>query len=367
MARKNFQVDVIGYGDWQPPAGVRFLRLERNRRSFSFLARYFLLLIGGRIAPRMYDAAFWLKPEYQQAVRLLKQGNYNLIHANDWDSLPVAIEGSNNSCSRVVFDSHEYTPEQNADNLLVRLFIKPYKIWLLKKYMHQVDSAITVSEHICGLYKKNYGVTMSVVLNVQNYKKIHFKPVNLECIHIIHHGIATSGRYLEAMIDMIRLTDKRYHLNFMLIPVLHPGYMAKLKKHAKTVAAERVTFWDPVLPSEIVNFIQRFDLGLPLLKVRQMSHFYSLPNKFFQFIMAGLGVVVSPLPTMAQVIDTYAIGKISASQTAEDMASMLNALSADEINTFKRNSLKLARVYNAECEMQKLLLIYESLLADNST
>lgn len=41
---------------------------------------------------------------------------------------------------------------------------------------------------------------------------------------------------------------------------------------------------------------------------------------------------------------------------------MLNALTADEINQLKHNSLALAKVYNAEREMAKLSAIYVELL-----
>ena len=367
MASKHYQVDVIGYGDWQPPAGVRFLRLERNRRSFSYLARYLLLLIGGRIAPRVYDAAFWLKSEYQQAVRLLKQGNYNLIHANDWDSLPVAVEATAQLKTRILFDAHEFSPEQESDRLIWRIFVKPFKTYLFSKYLKKIDKMITVSSGINDLFNNKFAISSKIILNTPAYKKTSFHPVDNNKINIVHHGHAIPGRYLEEMVRMIALTDERYHLNFVLVSKDDYKYIDKLKKLSQLIAPQKVYFWDPVHPAEIINFIQRFDLGLPLLIVRQMNHVYSLPNKFFDFIMAGLGVVVSPLPTMAQVIDTYAIGKISASQSAEDMASMLNALSADEINAFKRNSLKLARVYNAEREMKKLLLIYQSLLAEDYT
>ncbi len=366
MARSHYQVDVIGYGGWQPPEGVRYLRLEKNTRSFSYLIRYFLLLIGGRITTRMYNAAFWLKPEYQQAVKLIQQGNYGLIHANDWDSLPVAVEATAQLNTRVLFDAHEFSPEQESDRLVWRIFVKPFKSYLFSKYLGQIDKMITVSSGIQDLYIRQFGITPQIILNTPAYQKTLFYPVENNKINIVHHGHAIPGRYLEEMVRMIALTDERYLLNFVLVSKDDYKYVDKLKKLSQIIAPQKVIFWDPVHPAEIINFIQRFDLGLPLLRVQQMNHVNSLPNKFFDFIMAGLGIVVSPLPAMAEVIDTYAIGKISASQSAEDMASMLNALSNDEINIYKRNSLKLARIYNAELEMDKLLLIFQSLLTEDS-
>lgn len=362
MARRHFKVHVIGYGAWQPPQGVRFSRLEKNTRSFSYLAKYYLLLISGRLAPQAYNAAFWLKPEYRQAADLIRQGSFDLIHANDWDSLPVAVEGAARTDTRILFDAHEFSPEQESNRPAWRVFVKPFKSYLFRRYLDKADRMITVSSGIRDLYTRQFRLTPQIILNTTAYQNTQFHPVRYDKINIVHHGHAIPGRYLEEMVRMIALTDNRYQLNFVLVSKDDDQYIQKLKKLAQSVAPNKVVFWEPVPTSEIINFIQRFDLGLPLLRVRQINHTNSLPNKFFDFIMAGLGILVSPLPSMMEVITANDIGKISASQTAADMAAMVNALSVEEINKFKRNSLKLAKVFNAEREMDKLLLIYRSLL-----
>jgi hypothetical protein len=367
LAQKHFNVDVIGYGNWVPSKGVRFIKLPKQIKGMVFKLRYYSLLILARLVPKCYEFAFWLKPEYKQAVEIIGKENYMLLHANDWDALPVAVEATAQLKTRVLFDAHEFSPEQESDRLLWRIFLKPFKSYLFRKYLIKINKMITVSSGIQDLYIKEFHITPQVILNSPAYQKTLFHPVKNNTINIVHHGHAISGRYLEEMVRMIALTDERYLLNFILVSNSSNKYINRLKKFTQVIAPQKVIFWDPVELSQIVSFINKFDLGLPFLKAPHLNILNALPNKFFDFIMAGLGVVVSPLPAMAQVIETYANGKMSTSQSAEDMASMLNALSVDEINNFKRNSLKLARVFNAEREMGKLLHIYQSLLSDDST
>ena len=283
-------------------------------------------------------------------------------HIREVSPLAVAVEGTARSGARILFDAHEFSPEQESDRPAWRVFVKPFKSYLFRRYLDKADRMITVSSGIRDLYTRQFGLTPQIILNTTAYQKTPFHPVHNDKINIVHHGHAIPGRYLEEMVRMIALTDNRYQLNFVLVSKDDDLYIQKLKKLAQSVAPNKVVFWEPVPTSEIINFIQRFDLGLPFLIVLQMNHVYSLPNKFFDFIMAGLGIVVSPLPSMMEVITANGIGKISSSQTAADMAAMLNALSVEEINEFKRNSLKLAKVFNAEREMDKLLQIYRSLL-----
>jgi glycosyltransferase involved in cell wall biosynthesis len=363
LARQHFLVDVIGYGDWQPPAGVNFIQVPRNHRSLWFLVRYFSLLVLGRFFSRFYESAFWLKAEYAAANRLIAENHYDLIHANDWDALPVAVQGNQNKQTKVLFDAHEFSPEQESDKLVWRMSVKLYKTFLLKRNITKADKVITVSSGIAALYKKRFQIDCNLVMNARPYEKVAFKPAG-EMINLVHHGFANPGRQLEKMIQMIPLLDPRYVLNLMLVGGQNERYLDKLKEFALKIAHGRVKFVDPVSPDAILLVINQFDLGIPFLSAPNLNILYSLPNKFFDFIMAGLGVVVPPLPSMVQVVNQYAIGQVAASQSPEDMAALLNSLTADDINRFKRNSLELAKTFNAENEMKKLLHIYQELLAE---
>ena len=103
-------------------------------------------------------------------------------------------------------------------------------------------------------------------------------------------------------------------------------------------------------------------MGLFLIPPVNFSYQMTLPNKFFEFIMAGLAVAIGPSPAMASIVEQYGLGVVADSFEPEDLARRLNALSADDIDAMKHRSLAVARELNAENEMRQLLDIYARLL-----
>ena len=93
-----------------------------------------------------------------------------------------------------------------------------------------------------------------------------------------------------------------------------------------------------------------------------MNHYYALPKKIFEYIMAGLAVVVTPLEEMKKLVQNGQIGVVAEDHSWDAMARALNALTPEEINRYKKNSLTLAKNLNADNEMEKLMGIYALML-----
>jgi hypothetical protein len=320
-----------------------------------------MALLAGRLNPALYERAFWLKKEFSYARDLLIEGKYNLIHANDWNALPVAVSAARITGSQVAFDAHEYSFTEEGDSWLWKFLIVPYRTYLFEKYQSMVGAKITVSEGIYDLYRRDYGWQMDVILNAPAYQKSEFHPVHAERIKLVHHGAAVRSRYLEDFIHLMSLLDGRYELNFYLLPT-QPKYLAQLKRLAAQSGMERIKFFEPVRPECLVDELTKFDIGIPLLSATQSTYYNALPNKFFDFIMAGLAIAVSPLPMMAEIVRDHHIGFVASDQTPESMARALNGLLPETINQYKHDSLQLAQSLNAEVEMTKLKKIYDQLL-----
>ncbi|NMC59294.1 MAG: glycosyltransferase family 4 protein [Candidatus Methanofastidiosa archaeon] len=360
--KEKYSLVVIGYGDWENSDNLNFIKLSKTKRNLLFFLKYSFFLIFGKFCPFLYEKAYWIKKEYKQAMNILLSQDFDLIHANDWDALPLSIFATKKKITKVLFDTHEYTPEQGIENILIEIFVKPYKTFLLSKYIRECQYAITVSPKIAALYKKNMKVRMETILNAPYYIRSNLNPIDESKINIIHHGAAVPERHLEEMIKLVQLLDERFFFNFLLISNSNSNYLKKLKRDAQKIAPGRITFYDPIAPNEIVNFINQFDLGLPFIKVKGLNFLYSLPNKFFDFIMAGLGVIINPLPAMEEIVKKYNIGKVAISDSITDIAKLINSLEGEDIYNFKNNSLQLAKIINAENEMNKLENIYNKIL-----
>jgi glycosyltransferase involved in cell wall biosynthesis len=358
-ARRHYDVDVIAQGQWNPPEGVRFFSLRRTTWNVSLTA--VALLLAGNLASGAWEKYYWQRREYWDALDLLRNGRYDLIHANDLDTLPVAVKAAEESNTRILYDAHEYSLDAGGESWRVRIR-SPFRKYLLKTYGPKISAMITVADGIGNLYRSHFQFDSKVIMNAPYYREHEFRPVDPSRVNLVHHGGVIAGRNIEDFISMMPMLDDRFHLHLMLVPV-YRSYHATLQHLAEKVAPHRIHFLTPVTPDKITDVVNRFDIGIPLMRVNKLSYFNALPNKFFEYITAGLAIAVSPLPEMERIVKEHKIGVISPDQSIDSMVKMLNGLSPDQINEFKRNSLSLAKTLNGDVEMQKLMDIYAGLLS----
>jgi hypothetical protein len=138
--------------------------------------------------------------------------------------------------------------------------------------------------------------------------------------------------------------------------------LAELKILAELTAPGRIIFHEAQLPAKLINYLTQFDVGIPLIRALHDNHQNMLPNKFFDFVMAGLGIVVAPLPMMTPYLEQYGNGIAAAEQDYHAMADVLNALTAGQVDAFKHASLKMAKEVNAGVEMARLMEMYHKIL-----
>ncbi|MBN2119185.1 MAG: glycosyltransferase [Anaerolineales bacterium] len=362
-ARRSYEVDVVAYGQWNPPEGVAYFQLDRPV-SASFgenIARLFSLA-RGRFQPVLFERVFWRQTEHKHALEVLQHKQYDLIHANDWMALPVAACATQGKGTRLLFDAHEYTPAQFDQYFTGRHLKSYYYEYMLRAYAGKINEVVTVSDGIANLYRENFGWESTVVRNAPAYTAVEFHATDPNSIQLVHHGGASPGRHLEDLIHLMTLLDERFHLTFILVPT-RVGYVTYLKKLAMRLAPCRIRFIDAVPPSLLTSNLTMYDVGIHLLKAANLNYLYALPNKLFDFIMAGLGVAIFPLPEMAKLVKEHGIGIVSMQQSIRVMANSLNTLSSAQIDEFKKNSLLLAKTLHGDAEMAKLMDIYARLLS----
>ena len=289
------------------------------------------------------------------ALKVLREIKPKILYAHNWQTLPISYKLSVELGTKIILDLHEYSPAEREQSRSWRVLRRPMIDYFLHEYATKVDASLTVSPTIAKMYQENYGFCPLVVLNAPEVQPaIKFHPTQKDEIHLIHHGLATRRRKIELMIESVSKADVRFYLHLMLME-FNNGYIQDLKKYADTIAKGRVFFESPVSPEEIVNKISTYDIGFYLLPLNSFNHAAALPNKFFDFINAGLAICVGPSIEMSRLIKQCDLGVVTPSIEPDDVAVVLNNLSADEIDLMKQNSLAARQELNAENEMKKLL------------
>ncbi len=347
--KDKFRVDTMGLAK----SGLENNFYKINKKSIlSRFVRLPLLLL------KMYNLYYWDREKKTTALRMNSK-EYDLIIVHEVRMLPFAFEISKNA--KIILDAHEYSPNNFDDNLMWKIFIKPFYIHLCNKYLIKCDKVITVCDKIAELYQQNFNIRCQVVTNASNY--YNYKPYDAkgDKVRIIHHGIASSSRKLELMITMMDYLDDRFELHLMLVAKrMNKIYFSKLQKMAKNY--KNIYFLDPVPYDNIVEFSNKFDVGLIFFPPSNLNLKYCLPNKFFEFLQSRLCIATSPLEEIEKYVKKYDLGVVSRTFDPFEMAQSLNKLSKSDIMKYKiqcdKNAYKLSSITN----QKKILNIVDSLI-----
>ena len=344
FALKNqYRVTLVCFGG-KPSDEYELITITPTRLTLlrKAITSVFLLL-------RIHPVAYSLLHNYKFIVHQLRDQKFDLIIANDVETLPLAFAFPGNP--KVLFDAHEYAPRHFEDKRMWRLFFQNFNLYLCKKYIPRLAGMMTVGKGLAREYEKNFGVRPTVITNANSYFEISPTPLQPDRIRLVHHGIATPSRQLEIMIDMMPLLDNRFTLDLIL---LTPGFASRETKNylqvlkEKIKGNEKIRILPPVESSQVVQRINEYDMGVFLLPPINFNYENTLPNKLFDFIQARLGIAIGPTPEMAEIVVHYANGVVSEKFTAGSLAIKLNSLTREDIANFKKNSSLAAHDLNAE-------------------
>lgn len=307
---------------------------------------------------RSFERCYWSSRAVKSAYNQLVNQRYDIVIANDLDTLPLALKLANLYQCKILLDAHEYAPRQFDDQWSFRMFFQDYWDYICRKYLPEVDAMVTVCQGIANEYQRNYAVPCQVITNAPFYESIEPSQVNPSCIRLIHHGGLNPSRKIENMILLMDLLDDRFTLDFMFIPK-NLRYLKKLKNLAQH--HPRITFRDPVPMPNISRAIREYDIGLYLMWPAAFNTRFALPNKLFEFIQGRLATAIWPSPEMARVVEKYDCGIVAEDFTIESMAEKLNHLSVKDIQRYKQRSNQAATKLCAEINQQLFLDIVQEL------
>ncbi|MBX3067293.1 MAG: hypothetical protein IT191_08315 [Microbacteriaceae bacterium] len=314
-----------------------------------------------KLGMRLYNSVELESPGERVALSKSKMaGSFDLVVANDARALPLAfaLAGS----TPVYADMHEWAPEERATVFVWRWLVGPYMQHLCRKYLPRVDAATSVSAGLAGLYQQNFGVTTEVVRNAADFQDQEPTTVDRNHIRLVHSGTADAERNIIELIDAVETLGTGFSLDLYLLRV-PGGHLDEIRERASKVPG--VTVHDPVPPESLPNVLNQYDLGVFLYPLKTLSHLYHLPNKFFDFVQARLGLVFSPAPEIESYIEKYGNGVITSGTSAESLVETLKDLTAEQIEAFKVASDTFAHELSSEPDRKIQEAIISRLLSES--
>ena len=291
----------------------------------------------------------------------------DILLSNDLDTLLPNFIVSRLRKTKLVYDSHEYFTE--VPELVSRP--RTQKIWKgLESYiLPKIKNMYTVNESIASFYKEMYHIPVKVIRNVPllyesnipSKHQLRFKlnlPID-KMIFILQGSGINIDRGAEEAVEAINKID-----GAVLLIAGNGDVIPRLKKMVADLKLEdKIIFKNKMPADELRKYTAAADVGLSLDKDTNLNYRFSLPNKLFDYILAGLPVIASDLPEVKRIVLNYKVGIITASSSADDVAAcMLQMMNnPDQISDYKLNTVAAAQVLNWQKEQLVLLNIFESL------
>jgi glycosyltransferase involved in cell wall biosynthesis len=277
-----------------------------------------------------------------------------ILCAIDLDTIvPVAIAGKFKGSKRV-YDAHEYFTE--VPEVMHRPAVQKIWGWVEKTFVPQMDACYTVSQSLADIFEKKYHKKFVLIRNVPLLKPDI--PLTQDSKFILYQGALNKGRGLEQLIESMQ------ELPINLVLAGEGDLSASLRKMTEDLnLTDRVQFLGWVSPEDLEKLTPRAFLGYNLLENLGKSYYYSLSNKFFDYIHACVPGLSNPFPEYKIINDAYKTGILTNLSTSEIVLVVEKALKDEKYYESLRNNCRAARKdFNWQQEEKKLIEIYNALL-----
>ncbi|MFK4729865.1 glycosyltransferase family 1 protein [Agromyces mediolanus] len=333
----DYEVHTVGYGP-KPDGVAGHIRVPDEFAIWQY-DRLAVVL-------RRYERAYWSNRAVAFAVEALRGSRWDAVLANDVDAVGLAL--SLDARAGVHADLHEYAPRQKEDVARWRRFVAPFVSWMCRRFVTRAASVTTVGQGIAEEYAAKYGIAAQVVTNAAPYSPLAPGDVHRP-IRLVHSGAALRDRNITAILDAVESTSAAVELALYLTPN-DPGFLSELRSRAER--SERITLHDPVPYDELSGRLNAYDVGIHILPPVNFNNRWALPNKFFDYVQARLGVIIGPSPEMARVLGEHGFGAVTAGFSAADLTEALDRLEPATVAEWKRAADASARTLSSEAQVE---------------
>jgi glycosyltransferase involved in cell wall biosynthesis len=297
--------------------------------------------------------AFYIEYNFRLFLWLLFQ-KFDAVCAIDLDTILPSLFTAKLKHKKLVYDAHEYFPE--VPEVTNRKMVKMVWQRVEKFALPKTNAAYTVSQSIADEFKTLYGINVDVVRNISLLESL--PQVQKEVNVILYQGALNEGRGLHELLEAAKDLDVK-------IWIAGDGDIAKeLKEFSIKIGIQhKVVFYGKLPPDELKNLTAKATIGFNVLEEKGKSYYYSLSNKTFDYIHAGVPQLMSNFPEMQNLNEQFEIGIIVKECTADAIAQAINRLLQDAnfYESLSNNCMQARPQLNWQAEEKKLLNIYEQL------
>jgi len=294
--------------------------------------------------------------------KLLKLNNIRCLCIHNPELLLVSfvfklIKGGN-----IFYLPHELEPHKQGLGKVHRFFICFIESKLIKLANANV---FVVSENIADWYAKEYDIQRPVVVKnaprlIDSIKTNHFRKklgINDDSIIVLYQGGLSKGRGVDLLLAAFkkRKDDK--------VVIVFMGY-GQMEEDVKIASKEKHNiFFHPAVDTKIVlDYTSSADIGIHMIENTCLNHYFCLPNKFLEYSMAGLPVIVSNMKEMRDLVQCYEMGIIVEEESADSLNTAIDKILQSDIKQMKQNARRCAEENSWEVQEIKMINAFRNKL-----
>jgi glycosyltransferase involved in cell wall biosynthesis len=211
-------------------------------------------------------------------------------------------------------------------------------------------------------FMKTYSIAKPLVVTNCPYSLTKTKLKTNNSFDVLYHGIYSPGRGIEELIASAPYLNNRFRIILRISYFGNKKYIEGLieKQEAKSL----VIIKPPVAMSRVVDEASSSHIGVVFTLPTNTNHVHTVSNKIFDYINAGLPVLMSDAKEHEYLNNKYNFGIVIKNLTPANIAQEILALSQNR-QLFEKLSLnckRAAKDLNWKSESKKLLNLYEILL-----
>ena len=283
----------------------------------------------------------------------------DMYYANDLDTLPANYLASLLRRKPLIYDSHEYFTE--VPEIQNKPLVKA--IWKLAERVciGRCAVVLTVSRSISKLLEKKYGIEEVFLVRNLPYEKITVHALSKTEIGIEPHRflVVLQGAGINVDRGAEELVEAMQWLENITLLIIGDGDAVPFLKKmvAEMNLADAVIFKPKMDFENMIRHTAAADLGVSLDKNTNLNYRYSLPNKIFDYALAGVPVLASDLVEVKKLILEYKIGEVLSHHSAKAIAAKLTEMAGDrpKLAEYRENTKRLIETLNWQNEYQPVL------------
>jgi glycosyltransferase involved in cell wall biosynthesis len=254
-----------------------------------------------------------------------------------------------------IYDAHELFT--GLKEVVTRPAVE--KIWrrIEQNAVPKFKSGYTVSESIAQEFNKRYGVKYETIRNMPLLQPLDGAS-SIERF-ILYQGAVNEARGFEYLIPAMKMVEHK------LMICGDGNFMDQLKELiTKYEVQDKIELKGMLLPSDLWRISQRATIGIAFPENTGINQYLALPNKFFDYIHAGLPQINVSFPEYKKLNDEYHVAVLVDNIEPKTIADSINNLMRNTVllEQLKQNCIRARQILSWQNEEKKLIRFYKNIL-----